>query len=246
MGEWFEDDRFWTEYAPLMFDDSRWGQASSEVEAIVSLCGLKPGARVLDICCGVGRHSVEFARRGYRVTGIDITQPYLEAARSTAEGIEPGPEFIHADARSFSRPSQYDACVNLYTSFGYFSSEEDDLAMLRLCASNLVPGGAFVLETLGKEVEARDFVKGEEFDRSGWHVRTEFSIVGAWEGLVNRWILDNGSERIDHSFTLRLYSGHELKRLLGMAGFRDISVYGGFDGRPYDENAATLVALARR
>jgi SAM-dependent methyltransferase len=246
--EWFEDQDFWLAYAPLMFDESRWAEVPEAVDRLVKLSSIKAGGRVLDLCCGVGRHSVEFARRGFSVTGVDITEAYLEAAAETAAAEAAGAslELVRDDARHFSRPGQFDLCLNLYTSFGYFSRREDDLLLLRNCAKNLAPGGRLILETVGKETAARDFVEREEFERAGWNVTTEFKILGGWEYEVNRWILEKGSERIDHSFALRLYSGYEMKQALAEAGFASASIFGGLDGKPYDEKADSLVAVASR
>ena len=75
---WREEDSFWEIAGPVLFTEQRWEYAPREVGAMVSLLGLSPGARVLDMCCGVGRHSLEFARRGFRVTGVDRTGTYLD------------------------------------------------------------------------------------------------------------------------------------------------------------------------
>ncbi|TXT50480.1 MAG: type 11 methyltransferase [Spirochaetes bacterium] len=244
--EWFEDEEFWTTYAPLMFDETTWGEVPQVVDGIEKLTRLRRGASVLDLCCGVGRHAIEFAARAYKVTGIDITAAYLEAARESAMAASLDIEYLRQDARSFSRPGGFDLCVNLFTSFGYFETRDEDLALLALCARNLIPGGHLVLETLGKEVVARDFVASEEFDRAGWRVRTEYTIVGAWEAEINRWILERQGCRVDRSFQLRLYSGFEMKEAILGAGFSAVSIFGSLDGRPYDEKAETLVAVARR
>lgn len=246
--EWFEDQDFWLAYAPLMFDEARWAEVPEVVDRLQKLSSIKPGGRVLDLCCGVGRHSVEFARRGFAVTGVDITRAYLEAAAETAAAEASGAalELVLDDARHFSRPGQFDLCLNLYTSFGYFSRREDDLLLLENCARNLAPGGCLVLETVGKETAARDFVEREEFERAGWNVTTEFKILGGWEYEVNRWILEKGAERVDHSFALRLYSGYEMRQALAEAGFASAAIFGGLDGKPYDEKADSLVAVARK
>lgn len=247
--EWFQDEEFWATYAPFMFDEAHWSTAGEEVEGAIALSGVSPGASVLDACCGVGRHSLEFAARGYRVTGVDLTRAFLDAARESAEasGLSARLELLRGDIRDFSRPAAYDLCVNLFTSFGYFPSRADDIAALARLRENLRPEGVLVLETRGKETVAREFTDGEEFSRSGWDVRTEFRVSGDWEGLVNRWILSSpdGARRVDRSFTLRLYSGTEMKAALAEAGFDRITLRGGLDGRPYDQNAESLVAVAR-
>lgn len=242
--EWFEDEDFWVTYAPLMFDEARWAEVPAVVDKLTALAKIAPGARVLDVCCGVGRHSVEFSTRGYAVTGIDLTQAYLDAAHDTASAAGTSCEFLRSDARHFLREGQFDLCINLFTSFGYFATREEDLLLLSNCARNLAPGGFFVLETIGKEIAARDFVAGEEFERAGWRVRTEYSIVNDWEGEVNRWILEKDDMRVDRSFTLRLYSGYEMKQALLKAGFSRVEIHGDLDGRPYDDKADSLVAIA--
>jgi len=242
---WFEDEDFWKAYGPLMFDGKRWAEVPAVVDALERLAGLEPGDAILDACCGPGRHSVEFAKRGYRVTGVDLTRDFLDAARESAEAEGVDLELVRADIRGFSRPGAFDLAVNLFTSFGYFEDPADDLAALRRFRESLAPGGSLVVETLGKETAARDFIEGEWFERDGWTVCTEFTVVGAWEALKNRWVLIRGAERVDRSFDLRLYSGLEMKRLLLEAGFSRVEIYGSVEGAPYDEKASSLVALAK-
>jgi SAM-dependent methyltransferase len=245
MSEWFEDEEFWITYAPLMFDESSWAEVPSAVDGILQLSKIPPASRILDLCCGVGRHSVELAKRGFAVTGVDITSAYLSAARETAEAAEVELELIRADARYFSRPAAFELCVNLFTSFGYFATRDEDLLLLSRCAKNLSAGGSLIVETLGREIAIRDFSRGEEFDRAGWRVKTEYEAIGEWQSLRNRWILENDAQRIDRSFDLRLYSPQDMREILSEAGFRSIEIFGGLDGRAYDERAMTMVALAR-
>ncbi len=257
--EWFEDEYFWKIYAPIMFDEERWAEVPAVIDAVEALVSPPRGGMVLDACCGPGRHSLELAARGYHVTGIDITESYLEAARESASawGLAPdackdapapmrggSARFVRADIRTFRGGASFDLALNLYTSFGYFRDPRDDLRALRVLHAALKPGGALVLEMNGKETAARDFVESEEFERGGWRLRTEYSVVGAWEGLCSRWILRKGGELVDRSFVVRLYSGVELGRVLAEAGFSDIRLFGGLDGSPYDQNAKSLVALA--
>jgi Methylase involved in ubiquinone/menaquinone biosynthesis len=246
---WFEDDSFWEIYAPVMFDEERWAEVPAVVDGIEALARPPKGGAVLDACCGPGRHSLELASRGYRVTGIDITEAYLDAARESATAL--GPEaarnvsFLRADLRSFDGRGRFDLAINLYTSFGYFDDPADDLAALRRLRAALKAGGFLVLETTGKETAALYFTRGESYDRGGWHVRTEFAITGAWEGLRNRWIISRDDEVVDRSFVIRLYSATELMAALLEAGFSGARAFGNIDGSPYDQNASSLVVLAQ-
>lgn len=239
-----------------MFNADRWAEIPSVVNGIIALSGLAPAAgesasssgdrapTVLDMCCGPGRHALEFARRAYRVTGVDITKPYLDAARESAEADGLSAEFILADAREFRRPGSFSLALNLFTSFGYFKTPEEDLAMLRCIFESLIAGGSLVMEMIGKETAARDFLEGEWFERDGRLILTEFQVVGAWEGLKNRWIIVDGARIVDRSWVQRLYSATELRAALFAVGFKKVDLYGSFDGTAYGPEAKSLVAVA--
>ncbi|MBP5450816.1 MAG: class I SAM-dependent methyltransferase, partial [Treponema sp.] len=215
--------------------------------AVSSLAGLDKGSKVLDVCCGPGRISVELALLGMDVTGVDITQPFLDAAVETAndEGVEI--KVINQDMRKFRSPELFDCAVNLYNSFGYCDSVEDDRAILQSVFNSLKDGGTFIIECISRESAALHFTEGEWFERAGKTVLTDFGVVGAWEGLRSRWILiDEKGGRIEHEFVQRLYSALELKDILLKIGFSDIQIYGGYDLRPYDQNAETMVIVAHK
>ena len=79
---WHEKDEFWESYP---FSDKIIEHAGEEVEQLVELAGLEEGTDLLDLCCGVGRHSIEFAKRGYHVTGVDRTKQYLLKGKKRVE-----------------------------------------------------------------------------------------------------------------------------------------------------------------
>jgi len=155
-------------------------------------------------------------------------------------------EYIRADARDFKRPDFFDAAVNLYISFGYFSDQKDDLLVLRNVYESLKKGGSFIMETLGKEIAVRDFIEAEWFERAGCTVLTEYEALDSWTFLKNRWILINGGKRIEKVFVQRLYSASELRALLLEAGFEKVEIYGDWDESPYDRRAAKLIAVGRK
>ncbi len=245
--QWFEKEDFWINFAPIMFDDARWSEAPDVAEYVKKLAGLKEGDSVLDAGCGLGRISLELALLGLKVTGVDIIQAELDAARESAldEGVEL--ELIKADLRTFKSGKKYDCAVNLYTSFGYCDTIDEDMMILKNIADSLRPGGTFIMECTSRESAIKYFTKGEEFDRAGWHVKTEFSIEGAWEGLRSRWILsDDSCKKVDHVFVQRLYSAPDLCRRMLDCGFANAQAYGDFDLSPYDENLRTMIIVARK
>lgn len=245
--EWFEEEDFWLNYAPVMFDQNLWAEAHGVAEGIVDLANLKQGYSVLDVCSGPGRISVELALLGMKVTAIDITQPYLDIAKETAddEGVEL--ELINHDMRTFKTEKKYDAAVNTYNSFGYCDSISDDNKILKSTYDALKDNGVFLIELMSRETAVKNFTEGEWYQRENLTILTEFTVEGLWEGLRSKWIIINEEgKRLSHEFVQRLYSAKELKDNLLEAGFSEVKAYGGFDGRPYDHNAMTMVLVARK
>jgi SAM-dependent methyltransferase len=242
---WYKDESFWSAFAPVMFDSRRWAETEAVCDCVERMAGNPaPGeSPVLDALCAVGRISVEMAERGYPVTGVDLSPSYLEAARAASVGLPC--EFVQGDIREFSRPGAYSLALNLYNSFGYLESPEEDLRMLKAIRACLRPGGLFILEMLGKEIAVRDFKSAEAWERDGLSFATECRVVGAWEGVRNRWTITERGRAREYSFEQRLYAASELARALGSAGFRDIGIFGSYGLAPYDQDADTLLATAR-
>jgi SAM-dependent methyltransferase len=194
-----------------------------------------------------GRIAVELASRGMQVTGVDLVQGFLDTAADTAKNEGVKINLVKADLRTFKAETSFDAAINLYTSFGYCETRDEDEKILRSIANSLKKGGWFILELLGREIAVRDFTEGEWFERAGKIVLTEFSVVGAWEGLQSKWILiDVTGTRTEHVHVQRLYSSTELQDILLRCGFSSVEVYGDFDFSPYNEKARTTVVVARK
>ena len=244
--EWFNEEYFWQKYAPIMFDHKRWTEVPRVVNGIERFACLDRNARILDLCCGFGRITLEFARRGFSVSGVDITKPFLQSAKEDAEHERLSIEFICEDIRTFKRPNYFDIITNLYISFGYFENPEDDKLALRNVFDSLKSGGKFIIETLGKEVAVRNFVEREWFPKAGFTMLTEYTALNSWELLKNRWILLKDGEKTERVFTQRLYSAVELQNILFDIGFSEVECYGDWDGSLYDHEAKMLIAVARK
>lgn len=247
MADWFADDAMWRAFAPALFTEDRLERTPAEVDRVVSLLGLEQGARVLDMCCGPGRHSLELARRGYRVTGVDITSEYLEQARASAQSEDLDVEFVHGDAREFRRPRAFDAVISMYASFGYFDTVAEDQRQLEWAHRSLRSRGAVLIDSFGKEATSR-VLTPRSWHRAGEDLMLmENVVLGAWERLALRWILVHPEGRIERAeLRIRLYSAVELAALSRQAGFRSIDVFGDLDGGAYDHTATRMVAVIRK
>ncbi|MGI5070967.1 class I SAM-dependent methyltransferase [Treponema pectinovorum] len=246
--QWFEEESFWNNYGPIMFDVQHWAEAPAVAEDVCKIAGLKKGSSILDAGCGPGRISLELARLGMDVTGVDLIQSELDAAKESADDEELKIELIKADLRNFVSEKKFDCAINLYTSFGYCESIEEDVKILKNIFDSIKDGGWFIFESTSRETAILYFTEGEWFDRAGKTVLTEFKVEGAWEGLRSKWILidKETGQRIEHEFVQRLYSAVELKRIMSGIGFTSVEVYGDFDFSPYNEKARTMVIVAKK
>ncbi len=243
---WHEDDVFWETFGTDMFRPKRWEVVPEEVNQMLNLLNVEPGASVLDLCCGPGRHSLELARRGYRVTGVDRTAAYLAEAQKRAEAEALSLELVEDDMRRFCRPSTFDAAVNMFTAFGYFENQDDDRRVLANIYCSLRPGGTLLMEMAGKEIIARIFRERTWDQENGIIFLEERRITQNWSWIENRWIKFENDSRHEYQLGHRLYSATELSMMLSDSGFCDIEVYGDLAGAPYDHQAKRLVVVAKK
>lgn len=265
---WFDDDSLWAFLGPIIFGEGFTKPAAEQVDGVLALANIAADAApitILDLPCGVGRHSLEFARRGHRVVGVDRTQSYLDKARTSAaaESLADRAEFVRADMREFSLPRSAGGCdlaVNLFTSFGYFEDPADDRRVAANFFASLKDGGTLILELVGKEVLARIFRPRDWRDAPDGSIILESrDIARDFTWIDNRWTIltprrdaagmptdpptyDKRELRFGH----RLYSAAELSSLLASVGFADIRAYGTLAGAPYDQNAQRLVVVAQK
>ncbi|MFX1483653.1 MAG: class I SAM-dependent methyltransferase [Promethearchaeota archaeon] len=244
---WYENDELWAIMEPVMFTEARIAQTVAEVDSIKSLCKIQQEESVLDLCCGIGRHSLEFAKRGHRVVGVDRTKLYLERARRTAAEENLNIEFIQDDMRTFYRTNTFDIVISMFTSFSYFEDHEEQMLVLRNIYSSLRTGGRFFLDMTGKEILARIFLRHSWSEWPHGFMLEEREPLDNWSKMNNLWIFIERDGTVHrHKVVHWLYSATEITRMLQQAGFREVEVYGGLDGRPYDNEASRLVTVATK
>lgn len=246
MEDRFGADSVWEIGRLSIFPSGAFAAAPAEMAACLTLAGVAGAVDLLDLPCGPGRHSLPLARVGHRVVAVDRTPAYLDELRARAAADELKLEVVQADMREFVRPAAFDLILNLYHSFGYFEDIADDRRVLRNFAASLRPGGALLMDLIGREIMTRDFepLRQRELP-DGTVVREEALLSDDGRWLYSTWLFAvNG---VTHEFDMshRLYGGHELRDELTAAGFAEVALYGGLDGRPWSEDAIRLVAIAR-
>lgn len=243
--EWFADEAMWREFYPVMFPESRFRNAAAQVDQILAITGFQ-GRDVLDLCCGPGRHAIQFARKGFRVAGVDRTRFLLDEARRRAAEANVKVQFIEEDMRAFSMPSSFDLAVSLYSSLGYFEDPEDDVTVMRRLHDNLRPGGVLVIDGVGKEPVAKAFQPTMSTTIDGVLFVLRGEVTDDWTRVRNEWIRIEDGRAVRHSFSQLIYSGQELKDRLRLAGFGEVKLAGDLAGSPYGLHSQRLVAVARK
>lgn len=240
---WYSRETFWDLFEPLLFNRQRQLQATDEVEKIVKLLQIEDGARICDLCCGVGRHSLALARLGYKVFGVDLTASYIKKARLEAQKNHLDITFAVDDMRTFIEPDAYGIVLNLFGSFGYFEDPEDDRQVVQHMVTSLRPGGKFLIETMGKEILAREFQERDWSQEGETLILSEKKVSENWSRIDTRWIIIRGTERIEHQVSVRSYSAAELLFLLQSCGLTEVRAYGSLEGVAYDQAAQRLVVV---
>jgi len=223
-------------------------RTQAEAAFIESQLAPAPGARVLDLACGTGRHAIEMARRGYRVTGFDFSDRYLALAAAAARDAGAAIEWVCGDMRELAFERAFDAVYSYFTSFGYYSDEDNERVLGRI-AQALQPGGRFLID-----VADRDWMLTHPQQR-GWTQREDGALVMEENTLdlvtsrvTNRQILiePGAGSRVTKQYELRVYTCAELSALMRRAGLVPERALGGPDGAAYSSESRRLVLVARR
>lgn len=205
---------------------------------------LPSDAKVLDVCCGAGRHSLELARRGYEVTGFDLS-PYLisQAEDGLNNSKEKGlkVKFLIEDMKSFSFEEKFDAAMNIFTSFGYFETDEENFKVFGNVEKALKSGGYFVFDFINSENLKKTLVPYSEDVYDGEKVLQKRYIK---DGFVFKDITI-GNE--SYTERLKLYSKDELREALNSKGLESLNVFGDYYGNDFkNEESKRVIFICRK
>ncbi len=235
------------EYLYFMEDSLREENTSGQIDFLERALALKPGSRVVDLGCGHGRHAIELAKRGHRVTGIDLVEGFLEVARKHAEeaGVASTASFVRGDIGGFESTDTYDAAVCLFDAFGFFD-DAHSIKTLRGAHKALEMGGTFALDLRTREWMTRipscsvlDKGNGDMMiDRHHFDIQTS--------RFVDRRTYLRGGKQREVMFSVRLFAFTEIRLILHSVGFEVEAAFGGFDGSPLSANKPRTLILCRK
>ena len=250
MADWwrdFFDDAYRFLYGDLLHP----ARTEHEVAAVCRLLRVGEGARLLDLCCGDGRHAVPLRRRGLEVCGVDASAVLLRRAEERSARVLPDdapcPRWLQADARALPlRSGAFDGAICLFNSIGY-AGDAGTAALLGEAARVLRPGGGLLVECDHRaraEAAARPRQERVRTAVGDVPVEVETWIEAGEQHAVFRW--EERGERRQRWLRHRLYDASSLSLLLRAAGFPAVTLYGGYDGRPFSLDAPLLLAQGAR
>jgi SAM-dependent methyltransferase len=220
-------------------------ETPAQVEAIEKLLHLRKGARILDVACGAGRHTIGLAKRGYRVTGFDLSRPLLAEARKAARRAGVKATFVEGDMRRLRFTNAFDAAISMFTSFGYFDRADEDRDVLRGIARALKSRGKFLMELFNRDSLVASL------PNQSWQARGDGTVVledASFDLLRGRFetrqVVIDGKGTREFTASVRAYTLAELKEMLDSAGLFVHRVLGGLDLSPYTARSRRMVLYA--
>ena len=250
-------DAQYAEQYDRLYEGKNYGQECDLIEAAISRAGGNRPRTLLDVGCGTGKHSIELARRGFALTGVDLSDHMLHFARSSGEALPPAqrPTWIQGDARSFEAGGPFDMAIMMFAVVGYLTSNEDALQGLRNIRRHLKPGALFVC----------DFWYGPTvlFDRPTDRVRvlktpkgeviratsTALDIPRHQAGVTFKlWSVEDGRvvSQTTETHVLRYFFPQEFALLLSQSGFamESVSAFPTLD-QPLTDSTWNALVVAR-
>jgi SAM-dependent methyltransferase len=217
---------------------------------------LKKNAKVLDLACGNGRHSVLFAKKGYKVTGVDLSKYLISRANEKRKTdyfkYRQMLKFEIGDMRHIAHSNEFDLIVNIFSSFGYFESEKDNENVIKSIARALKRNGYFLFDFLNKDYLLKNLVPYDIKKEKG---KVIIQIRNITDGFVEKSIIiiknSPNSEKCPilnrYMEKIRLYSLENFRKMFAPSGLKILDVFGNYDGKKYiNYKSERLIILAKK
>ncbi len=234
--EWFN-----SRYYHLLYGKRDETEAEIFINNLMQVIQPAPGSKFLDLACGKGRHALQIANFGYEVHGVDLSEESIAAARQLAKEQL---VFEVRDMRQTYLPNYFNYIFNLFTSFGYFDSSEDNLSTLIAVKNGLQPGGVFVQDYFNATKVVNGLVPQETKSIEGidFHIRKHIDNHIIYKSIV---FSDMGQE-YQFCEQVNLFDLDDFKAMYEQAGFDIIAMYGNYRLEPFDsQNSERLILISK-
>lgn len=239
--EWFAD-WFDSPYYHILYQSHDDTEAKLFIDNLLQILPLREGARVLDLACGKGRHARYLAENGFDVTGLDVSTSSIAFARHFEhERLS----FYQHDMRLPFRINYFDAILNIFTSFGYFSTDRDHVNTLRNVFKGLKPGGLFVLDFFNAVWVRNNLIRAETKTIDGIEFQLKKYIRG--KHVFKQVDFETGGRPFQFRERVRLFSMSDFQQMFSAVGLKLLDAYGDHNLEPFDSIASKrLILLAEK
>ncbi len=237
--EWYQ--RWFNEKYLIVYDHRDADEAEQEAQTISRVLDLRENDFILDLCCGSGRHDIPLVRMGYRVIGLDYSDHLIKIAQASRLPGNEFPQYTRADARKIPfREGVFDIVLNLYTSFGYFSDEENNTFLLSI-SRLLKPDGRFYIDYFNPPYVLANLVKESMKEKDGTKIVEKRKYDSSNHRVEKTIIIEqNRNSEVFHE-SVRLYNYSEMLCMLQDAGLHIEGVFGDVNGDPYRETSERMI-----
>jgi cyclopropane fatty-acyl-phospholipid synthase-like methyltransferase len=242
--EWFKDWFNTQEYLNV-YQHRNEQDAEEHIKLILDNVEIPSRSKILDMACGAGRHAVILARKDFEVTAVDLSENLLLIARQSARDENLNINFIRSDIREFKTNEKFNLIINLFTSFGYFDSDEENFSVLQKAYDLLTDDGFFVLDFFNSYFLQQNLIESSEeiLDKVKIH---QFRKIK--ENRVTKKIVitkDGNLSQFEES--VRMFTKEELTKAIKNIGFDIYKTFGDFLGNEFDQfTSPRLIMICKK
>lgn len=241
--EWFSNKFYLDLYQHRDEEDARW-----MINLLQRSISVNTKSKVLDIACGSGRHSLELARRGFDVTGFDLSKFLINEAKKNLKRSKEKDlklKFLIKDMRDFNFKNSFEIAVNIFTSFGYFEDDKENFKVIKNVSDSLKKGGYFVFDFINKKYLEKNIVP---YSKSRKGIYTVIQNRKIENGFVKKDIqIKKGNKISEFNEILKLYSVIEFKKVFESYNLKIQNLYGDYFGNKFSENKSQrLIIIAKK
>ena len=242
--EWFKD-WFNTEEYLNVYQHRNESDAEEHIKLILQNIRLSSGAKILDMACGAGRHAIIFARKNFDVTAVDLSESLLAIAKKNADDENLKINFVHSDIRNFKSYDKFNLVLNLFTSFGYFETDEENFSVLRKAYDLLIDDGFFVLDFFNSYFLQQNLVESSEENLGKVKIHQFRKIK---ENRVTKKIVITKNGNLSHfEESVRMFTKDELVNAIQNIGFDIYKTFGDFLGNEYEQfTSPRLIMICKK
>ncbi len=235
--DWFVN-WFNTSYYHTLYKHRDQAEACRFIDKLCAYLEIEQAAKILDLACGKGRHSIHLAKKGFHTTGVDLAKESILKAKTTPVS---NVEFDVHDMRLPYRENEYDFVFNLFTSFGYFKEQDENIAVLKGVATNLKDKGTFVLDFLNAEKVIKNLVPEERKTEDG----INFELHRTYDGLriIKDILVKDKNQSFKFQESVSAFKLTDMEKMAKEAKLEITATFGDYDLNPFEENTSDRLIL---